>query len=789
MDNLDWNTPPTEEEMKMAETPTGWDTPPTEAEMGKIEAPTEVDTSMMDFGTTSDIGIYTPPIAEEGGMTASPEELEFEQNRAVMADVQGIQADLENISMTTGDKLGLTEDSQVQRKQAQDRLGIVLKQKYGLEKRDITMDDGSTKTVLVDLDNPTKQYPYEPSMFKDILASKFKEIGAVGGAVAGGIAGATLSPPTPQTKALGTALGGTIGAISGAIAGDYADTTMQAIEHDIKISTEERLDRVFEISIEELAAVTGAEAISKVASKLFNSVAESGFKSLADMPKKYRQAIQTLQDKSGIDDKAMEKVIKDYSKSTEAGTLTLDDAVRGAAQSSHKEQLGVLIDAIDDPVAKTNLLKEIDTRSKGIGKALADNEELLSLYSKNTITDKGRSATNWRGLYDDMMGAGVSPDDPLVRNIGENANVFDNYEARVFRTVVQPERDMGVAGVEKLIGVKETARGGAKQQGFGLWIESINKRLNEWFPSDETKVARIIKDSLVDGRVKPKELSDNLTAGGIDTNKARALVEQVEKAQIKEDNQLAKQLMIEETEEAKQTIKATKLQEAEDIKLQKLADTQIADIEKKVTKVHGMDAKSQSDFITRMGKEAKKAKKKKDRTPTLELGLHKERKLSDAQEAMRRNKENMTDEDVTAQANQTIFKKWKKEGGVDAKYRNLDDAGLKAEEDRLAANVDYTKPKGKPSIMSEEFIESSSDKGVSAKFRARAETGKMSYWKDEVVTASRGKKTYGEVYDALQVEGYTKEESENIVGHLYDAKTKKQFNYILKNLGVEELRI
>ena len=77
--------------------------------------------------------------------------------------------------------------------------------------------------------------------------------------------------------------------------------------------------------------------------------------------------------------------------------------------------------------------------------------------------------------------------------------------------------------------------------------------------------------------------------------------------------------------------------------------------------------------------------------------------------------------------------------------------------------------------------------GVDDAFQARAMTGRMNAWKDEAITGLRNKYTYDDAYKALGVKGFSKQEQDNIIGHLYNAKSGKEFKQVLKNMQIDDL--
>jgi len=90
--------------------------------------------------------------------------------------------------------------------------------------------------------------------------------------------------------------------------------------------------------------------------------------------------ITELQEKSGITDDEMSKVIKNYAESTEEGQPTIQRAARGAAQTSHEQHLGIVLHALStDPKAKAAFIKETTSRANEVAKKLEGNHELQKI--------------------------------------------------------------------------------------------------------------------------------------------------------------------------------------------------------------------------------------------------------------------------------------------------------------------------------------------------------------------------------------------------------------------------
>jgi len=77
--------------------------------------------------------------------------------------------------------------------------------------------------------------------------------------------------------------------------------------------------------------------------------------------------------------------------------------------------------------------------------------------------------------------------------------------------------------------------------------------------------------------------------------------------------------------------------------------------------------------------------------------------------------------------------------------------------------------------------------GVDDAYQERAKTGRKSAWKDESVTGLRNQYTYGDIYKSLEVQGFDKEARDNIIEHIYNAKSGKEVKEILNRMQIEDI--
>jgi len=610
MGELTWDTPPTEEELGGSQT---WDTPPTETELMTVQPAyveeTPVVNEVDEFASTIDMQPSgTVPSEEASNYTMSQPEMQEQQTRqfdeAEESDISNTLAEIQQAITTSGDQLGLTDDSEKSMAKYTKHAIRVLEDKgYKVNKK---TEDGVANYTVVG--QTGKEYPMEPGMLDSIIASKRELIGSIGagiisGAGTGALGGAIAGPVGSGVGALG---GGAIGGAIGAIVGDSMDVDANSEKYNIPISEEERKDRYLEVGVGDMAGGLVGGAISKPVGKVVSKGVDligdipllgtpvkalqgigttvgdalstgdsSVFKSINSMPSKHRMAIKTMQEATDMTDKQIDDVITKAQTKME-GELTNDQVVTTLAKESRKENLGLIMDAVSDsPKAKANLIGEIDTRSKQMGdvfrQTITDegDDELYKLFIKNTEpysdkfgTDMARQSTNWEKLYKDMQVAGVDEAEPLMQEVAKLSKTHSNYDATLFSNIVTPDKDMGDTGIEKILGVNQRASaGGIRGTLNALGMEKANKVIDALFPSDKGRTTKIITNSLENGKINPAKLEASLVEEGVDTSKARLTRERVERQQVVDATKEAK--VVERQAEVERVARAKEVKVAE----------------------------------------------------------------------------------------------------------------------------------------------------------------------------------------------------------------------------------
>jgi hypothetical protein len=326
--------------------------------------------------------------------------------------------------------------------------------------------------------------------------------------------------------AQGIGKGGRVATAVGDAMGDVAYTGARAMSEQSDIGATDVL-------VSGLAGVLGYKLTPKSYATIDNVLKKSD--SLDDLPPKYRKAMQTLQKQTGKTDSEMIDIMRQYGEAN-TGVTSYDDLIRGASQSTNSDQVGQAIEAANrSPEAKTALLEELTNRSKQIEDTLVDNDELLKLFKKNTLTDKGRQATNWDKLHKDMINAGVDPSEPIMQPIAKNAEMYNNYDKVIHKSLTPKNQTQGTPFLEKVIGVKERASAGGfhatKTRAIGDLILTYARKIMP--DTKEVKLQKIIEKSLKRGSIEPTALADDLIAGGVETNKARKIAKKAQQLEAR----------------------------------------------------------------------------------------------------------------------------------------------------------------------------------------------------------------------------------------------------------------
>lgn len=566
------------------------------------ETPTAVEVDPFLEAPVPEEGTVMP---EEGGGTATPYEMQTKQVQQFEsdeeADVSKTLAEIQQAVSTAADQLGFTEDSeQAMARYNKEATRVLTEKGYRVETR------GDQKVIV---GQQGKEYPFEPGVLDSIIASKGEMLGAMGAGIAtgtaAGAAGGAIAGPVGAT--VGGGLGGLVGGVAGAIKGDEADVLRHAEKYGIEITPEELADRRLEVGLGEVVGTAVGGTIGKAIGKLFTKSAIKEFTSLADLPKNTREKVATLQKTTGLSDEQMEANIKQYASTIE-GKLPESEAVKAASQGSYKEQTGFLYKAaLRSSDAKNNLISEIDDRSKQIADAFSGDDELMGIYTKHTKTDKDRSATNWKGLHDDLVKAGVTEDEPIMETIKRNSDTFDKYEKDLFTALVSPDSAEAKNLIEG-VGFRSNPKG----QGYAVTLSLIKGAYDSMFGDNVTAVKAINK-ALSSRATKPKKLEQELIEAGVETNRAREAVAKVE----------ADRIRLKEAEEAKVT-KATEAKE-------KAFEKVIAKDEKTGSAMEAGIDKDVTEF-----KKTKTAMQKEKKVEEVKLAKESKEELKMQKESMKR---------------------------------------------------------------------------------------------------------------------------------------------------------
>jgi len=589
-----WDAPPTEEEINN----NLWDAPPTEEEINS--------STPMSFEGE---GTLENPKKLVGDTPSNiPDAVSSENIRDSEGDISQTTAEVKQAITTVGDQLGWTSDSKKSMTKFNKEITRVLKEKgYKVENR------GDTKVAI---DSYGNEIPIEEGMVDSVIASSGEMLGGIGAGIASGAAGGSVGGPW---GALG---GGIIGGAAGAIAGDQYDVSKNADKHGIEISDEERLDRMLEVGVADaiggvggVAGPIAGKAIGRLGAKVIGTtgrrvlgMAEKGatdvFTSIDKMSKPMRDIAEELMSKSDMSKGRAEQVIEDYAKTVKGG-LTNEKAVEALAKAGDIEGLGYARTAMDDVGAKGGVIKESTKRNKVLQSALDEDEELADIYSRNTVTPSEgstdvRRATNWGGVYGDMKDAGFDEADPIMKMVKDNVTSLGGKEKKLFNSSVSPTKTKeGVAS--SIPGIEEaasTARSSMSSQLGATQIILIDKALNRLLPNLDTRIVNTLKKSMAKG-MSPVGLEKQLVKEGVDKAKAKRVATEVADAEAKA---------------YKENI-AFDAKEADNISKQKKAI--VADATKKavvkekaIEKMDNAAKTDKSNFIKRMGREAKKAKHK-----------------------------------------------------------------------------------------------------------------------------------------------------------------------------------
>jgi hypothetical protein len=544
---------------------------------------TTIDTSTMDIGKERPSGVYVPPIGEDTGGTISPQEKQYRED---IAQVEEMGTEIEQVGKATQTMIDSFTGKNTEKRDK--NIARVLKEKYGA-----TVEKRGEDKVIVLSNGSVMDYPASGDMLDTLGVAK----GEAGGATAGAIGGGMIAGP------VGAAVGGAIGAGLGA----YYDIGEAAEETGTEVSEEDRLSMATEAGVTDIALGTTMALGGKAISNILSTKTVKEFTSLANLPKAERDRIATLQKTTGMSDEQMEANIKQYASTIE-GRLPETEAIKAAAQGSYKEQTGFLYKAaLRSSDAKANLISEIDDRSKQIAKAFEGDEELMGIYTKNTKTDKDRSATNWKGLYDDLVKAGVTEDEPIMATIKQNSDTFNTYEKDLFTALVSPDSAEAKNLIEG-VGFRSNPKG----QSYAMTLSVIKSAYDSMFGDNITAVKAINK-ALANRATKPKKLEQELIEAGVETNRAREAVAKVEADKIK----------LKEAEEAKVT-KATEAKE-------KTFEKVIAKEEKTGSAMEAGIDKDVTEF-----KKTKTAMQKEKKVEEVKLAKESKEELKMQKESMKR---------------------------------------------------------------------------------------------------------------------------------------------------------
>ncbi len=473
--------------------------------------------------TRSGEGTMEEPYKLEGGLPSG--EIASETARDSETEVSNITSEVQQAITTIGDQLDWTDDSEKANAKFKSEISRVLTDKgYKVIK------EGED---LVAVDKYGNKVPVEAGMMDSIKASGGEMLGGIGAAMGAGAAGGAIAGP------VGATVGAIGGGIAGAIAGDQYDVSRNADKHGIEISDDERLDRALEVgTTDALAGVVGVVG-SKIAGNLMKRVgalfSDGTYTSIKDLPPKYKNAMETLQKQSGLDDKQMELKIEAYAKTTDSGKMSNPKAVEAASKSSETEQVGYTVEAMKtDTKAKEKGLNEITERSEIVEKAMGQLSDELddegaykNLFSHYTLDDEGRrKATDWKGLKKALDHSEMDKSDPIYKMVTDNAEALGSKDTNIFQEVVRQVKpdDKAAKFVQPWT---ETTRGSISSQKGATGIKLLDDVITYVFPSADKKTVDIIKRAIKETTNKPKQLEQALVDAGIDKAIAKKLQKEV----------------------------------------------------------------------------------------------------------------------------------------------------------------------------------------------------------------------------------------------------------------------
>jgi len=426
------------------------------------------------------------------------------------------------------------------------------------------------------------------------MATTLGEIAPVAAAgMAGGIVGAG-----PVTSAIGAGIG------------DVAYTGAQAMSEQSDVG-------LVDVAISAVLGGAGAGL-----ARILNPKSMKEFTTIANMPKKEREAVLHLAKKSKLTEEQMEVHIKDYIKSTDTGTITNRKAVEAGAKGSEREQVGFATEAMkQDDIAKGTVLEETTKRTEIVEDALKqmDEEFETDMFSraiqKHTLDDEGRM--------------GLDESDPIYARVKENADTFGTKETDIFRDTVKPASPESGKATELLQPFTETTRASIGSQFGATGIGFLDRVLTFVAPNADTKTVNILKKAMKDVTT-PKELEQVLIREGIDKHVATQMAKAMEK-------QLADDALLDE-KQLKETAKTEKAEIAKDIDKFFSENTIPADLKKKFTyaKKHGTaeDIEALKVEVLDLAKEKKQTARKSVMTKGIDaLDSNKKRVADEAEEA------------------------------------------------------------------------------------------------------------------------------------------------------------
>jgi len=251
-----------------------------------------------------------------------------------------------------------------------------------------------------------------------------------------------------------------------------------------------------------LVVGTVVGTVGKLA-KSFENIAQSRFTTIDEMPPEFKKHIETIKTETGLDDAQIEETIQAYKTGTESGQLTLEDAIRGVAETGNQRATGLIHQAIDQsPEAATAVIKATTARSKEVEKALKAGP-LADAFKKNTRFDKGSQATNWPKVYEDALAKGVPELNPIMAQIKKNAEIFDQYDMAAYMKANRPiKADGSLDDILPDAGTRSSFRG----QRDATMITIIKSAFRKVLPSNEQKLVGVIEKSLKEGKIQPEKL-------------------------------------------------------------------------------------------------------------------------------------------------------------------------------------------------------------------------------------------------------------------------------------------